>query len=60
VRKAFKSTRGGVNAPGLALCFWEDGSFTTDIKIEVVLCRRLFRLRDNFFFYCKFPLVLYT
>jgi hypothetical protein len=60
VIKSFKTTRKGVNAPGLALCCRRLRVCPTDIKVEVVLDRWNFSLRDNFFFDYHFFLVFYT
>jgi hypothetical protein len=60
VKKSFKTSRKGVNAPGLALSCRRFWVCPTDIKIEVVLDRWNFSLRGNFFFDYHFFFVFYT
>jgi hypothetical protein len=54
------NTRKRVNAPGLALCCRSSYFFTTDVKVEIVLHRRVLCLRGNFFLYYIILSVLYT
>jgi hypothetical protein len=48
------------NASGLALCCRRFRVHSTDVKVKVVLCWRIFSLGDNLFFYHGFFLVFYT
>jgi hypothetical protein len=58
--KEFKTTRKGVNAPGLALCYRRLRICPTNIKVEVVLDRWNFSLWGSFFFDYHFFFVFYT
>jgi hypothetical protein len=49
-----------VNAPGLALCCRSSCFYTTDVKVEIVLHRRVLCRRDNFLFYYIIFFVFYT
>jgi hypothetical protein len=56
----FKTTRKGVNAPGLALCCRRFQVCSTDIEVEVILGWWVLSLRYNFFFNYNLFLVFYT
>jgi hypothetical protein len=58
--KEFKTTRKGVNAPGLFLCCRRFRFYSTDVKVEVILGWRILILSDNFFFNHNFFFVFYT
>jgi hypothetical protein len=52
--------KGRVNASGLALCCKECWFFTIDVKVEIVLHRRILYPRGNLSVYYIVPFVFYT
>jgi hypothetical protein len=60
VKRIFKTTMKGVNAPGLALCCRSFCFHTAEFKVKIVLHWRILGLRDNFLLYYGFFLVFYT
>jgi hypothetical protein len=56
----FKTTRKGVNAPGLALCCRRFQVCSTNVEVEVILGWWILSLRYNFIFNYSLFLVFYS